>query len=677
MGKWVNKLMGRWVSHPLTHSPFTIHHSPFTSLQRSVFSPGVFIGVVLLLFFRPLICGVTFEWSNTYAQILIIVLLGLWVIGMLLKWELSIHRIPLPILLFSIALIISTIYSVSRGISVRQLYQFLSYPLLYLLIVNVLGSPVTSHQSAVGSRQSAVGSHHSPFIIAAIFLAAILVIAYGIYQYYFGLERMREFLIAHYDISEFHPDFLRRALYGREAFSTFLFAPALAAYLGMILPLALSFFIYLSGWKRIFPAILFISGVFCLYLTFSYGGWASSLFAIFLVLLVSLRKYRVHILSFAVIAAFLLLLPYTREFIPGVERMGRSMSASLEVRLDYWRATWEMIKDYPVFGSGPGTFASLYAQHKIPFAEETRMAHNNYLQVFSEMGILGIASFLWLGVAFLKAGWRKFRESSKKTEKALLLGCYAGIITFLINSFGYFDLYIPGIATYVWIFAGVVMATRKGTKAQSSRGTERQRHNDKLPLSYRLKSNLLRVVALIVVFFLLCSSIVMVRRPMLADRHSMEAHSYLVRGNLKRAASEVRGAIKLDPLNPVFHHQLGMIYQRGGILNQAVASFEEAIQLNPFISHYHYSLGKALWTKSGEKDEALMNQAVASFERARDYFPASVRYRLILAMIYKRMERKSDALAEYKEALRLDYERAVKIEPWIGELKEELEQYLK
>jgi len=653
-------------------SKFEIRNSKLFKERESIFSLGVFIGVLLLLFFRPLIDGVTYEWSNTYAQTLIIVLLGLWMIGMLLKEELSIQRIPLPIILFFIALIISTVVSVSRGLSLRQFYQFLSYPLLYLLIVNALGGKI--------SRKKEV-----TFIIAAIFFSAILVIAYGIYQHYIGLERMREFVRAHYDISTLHPDFYRRIFYGREVFSTFLFAPALAAYLGMILPLALSFFIYLSGWKRIFPAILFISGVFCLYLTFSFGGWATSLFAIFLVLLVSLRKYRVHILSFIAIAAFLFLLPYTREFIPGAERVGRAMAGSLEVRLDYWRATWEMIKDYPVFGSGLETFGSLYAQHKIPFAEETRMAHNNYLQVFSEMGALGLISFLWLGMAFLKAGRRRLTESSKNYEKALILGCYAGIITFLINSFGYFDLYIPGIATYVWIFAGVVMAT------QSTRVPEHQLtspancklqiancklfRKGKLPITnYQLP--ITRAVALIVVFFLLGSSIVMVRRPMLADRHSGKAHSYLMIGNIEAAVSEAGKAIKLDPLNPAFHYQLGMIYQEKGALNQAIEALERAIQRNPFISYYHYSLGKVLWAKSGEKDEALMNQAVASFESARDYFPASVRYRLILAMAYKRVERKSDALAEYEKALKLDYERAVKVEPWLIELKEKLEQYL-
>lgn len=670
----------------------------------SVFSLGVFSGVILLLFFRPLLCGVTYGWTNTYAQILIIVLLGLWVAGMLIKGELKIYKISLPILLFSTALIISTVVSISPGESARQFYQFLSYPLLYLIIVNALSGKINrkegliivlafliasviagtfltvkvfggelSHSLAFSAVIIAPVSFllflhtRSPILsekdraiqifIMAIFLAAILVIVYGIYQHYIGLERMREFAKTHYDVTRLHPDLAARILYGREVFSTFLFSPALASYLGIILPIALSFFIYLSNWKRIFPGVIFISGVFCLYLTFSYGGWVSSLFAIFLVLFISLRKYRVHLLIFSAIVAFLFLFFYIRGFI--TPRLSEAMAASIEVRLDYWRATWRMILDYPLFGSGLGTFSSLYAQHKIPFAEETRMAHNNYLQVFSEMGILGVLSFLWMWVAFLKAGWRKIKESSKKHEKALLLGCYVGVITFLINSFGYFCLYIPGIATYVWVFAAIVMVTV----------------GNKVPISYKLKNNYVRAAALVVMLFLVGSSVAVVRRPMMADHYSGEAHFYLMGGDMERAASEADKAIKLDPLNPAFHYQLGTIYEKKGALGQAIASFEKATQLNPFVSHYHSSLGKALWAKSMGRDEALINQAVASFERARDHFLASVRHRLILAIIYKRVGRKADALAEYEKVLTLDYERAVRIEPWLIELKDELADY--
>jgi Tfp pilus assembly protein PilF len=144
---------------------------------------------------------------------------------------------------------------------------------------------------------------------------------------------------------------------------------------------------------------------------------------------------------------------------------------------------------------------------------------------------------------------------------------------------------------------------------------------------------------------------------------------------MERAISEVGKAIKLDPLNASFHHQLGTIYQGKGALEEAIQSFEKAISLNPFISHYHSSLGNALWAKSRGRDETVMNEAVASFERARDHFPASVRHRLILAIMYKRVGRKSDALAEYEKVLTLDYERALKIEPWLTELKDELAAY--
>ena len=62
-----------------------------------------------------------------------------------------------------------------------------------------------------------------------------------------------------------------------------------------------------------------------------------------------------------------------------------------EGRPTYWANTAEIFKDYPILGSGLGTFPSLY-----PDKEEGETlirlyhAHNDYLEYLSELGMVGM-----------------------------------------------------------------------------------------------------------------------------------------------------------------------------------------------------------------------------------------------------------------------------------------------
>ncbi|MCK4262037.1 hypothetical protein KAX00_02925, partial [bacterium] len=75
-----------------------------TSAHR-VASLIIFSGLLILIFFRPLISGITWKWSNTYFQLLILFLIGVWLLRMVLEGRITFLKTPLdfPILAFSIA----------------------------------------------------------------------------------------------------------------------------------------------------------------------------------------------------------------------------------------------------------------------------------------------------------------------------------------------------------------------------------------------------------------------------------------------------------------------------------------------------------------------------------------------------------------------------------------------
>lgn len=430
-------------------------------------------GLLVIAFFRPLIDGITWPWSNTYAQILILFLLAVWLLKMTVQGELVFHRTPLdiPILLFSLALIISVFGSVNKEVSFRQLYQFLSYPVLYFIIVNNLGKKLTPRQGAalvfslfltialagavwlrgiglpwfsalapaLAVIAVSIPLFRSPKIIRGenitihsillplMLIVVILVSLYGIYQYYWGLERTRQ-LVQQMQNVQFPPAFLAR-LEVHRVFSTFVFPPALAGYLAIVLPLALALFILVrSGWLRVWSGLTLILGGFCLFLTFSEGGWISFALAVFLFIFIlsGPRCRRLLWLSFPLVSGLFLALLLS-GFLPEVDWV--RFQASTRVRIEYWRAGLGMLKDYPLFGSGLGTWGCIYARYKLPGAEETQLAHNNYLQIWTETGILGIISFFWLWVAFLRAGWKIANGPSPIAHRQSLMAHHPSPIT--------------------------------------------------------------------------------------------------------------------------------------------------------------------------------------------------------------------------------------------------------
>jgi tetratricopeptide (TPR) repeat protein len=77
---------------------------------------------------------------------------------------------------------------------------------------------------------------------------------------------------------------------------------------------------------------------------------------------------------------------------------------SVLYRIQYWTATWPIIREHPWLGVGPGNFRQHYLQHKLPEAsEEISDPHNLVLDLWSTGGVPGLLGLL--GILTL-AVWR-------------------------------------------------------------------------------------------------------------------------------------------------------------------------------------------------------------------------------------------------------------------------------
>jgi|GEM_PF-190103 len=115
-----------------------------------------------------------------------------------------------------------------------------------------------------------------------------------------------------------------------------------------------------------------------------------------------------------------------------------------EYRSFYWAQTADIVGDFPVFGSGLGTFASVYpAYDRKMIPAQFSHAHNDYLEYLSELGILGLICLFGGIVIFLIKSFLVWRERSHPQVKALALGGILSITLLLLHSITDFNLHIP------------------------------------------------------------------------------------------------------------------------------------------------------------------------------------------------------------------------------------------
>jgi O-antigen ligase len=131
-------------------------------------------------------------------------------------------------------------------------------------------------------------------------------------------------------------------------------------------------------------------------------------------------------------------------------------ATSASARLDYWRAAVQTTVAKPVFGTGPGTFQRPYAQLKSPDSEMARLTHNDYLEQFSDSGLMGgVFYFSWIGLALVFIG-RKVWVS----RDSITFGIFGGLFAWFLQGFGEFSLYLPALAWTAFTLLGLLIGQK-------------------------------------------------------------------------------------------------------------------------------------------------------------------------------------------------------------------------
>jgi hypothetical protein len=141
---------------------------------------------------------------------------------------------------------------------------------------------------------------------------------------------------------------------------------------------------------------------------------------------------------------------------------------SFNERLSKWRGAAAMVAKQPLWGWGPGQFVlHQYAYTRLGIPPELirpygasfeEMAYNEYLQTAAELGLPGLALYLFLLAAFFSKASRALRRLPEGLRRTALLGCSAGVAAQMVDALANASWRYAECSVFFWLILGLGVA---------------------------------------------------------------------------------------------------------------------------------------------------------------------------------------------------------------------------
>jgi len=131
-------------------------------------------------------------------------------------------------------------------------------------------------------------------------------------------------------------------------------------------------------------------------------------------------------------------------------------------RADFIRWGLNIVKDYPINGTGAGGWNALY-HHYQDYLFFTTEAHNHFIQVWVEAGTIGLLAFLAIWILFFRAAYQTYQRSrnNRNTDQQILIGgTFTAAVALGIHAAIDFDLSLSAIALVLWILWALISSAQ-------------------------------------------------------------------------------------------------------------------------------------------------------------------------------------------------------------------------
>ncbi len=601
------------------------------------------IALVILvpIAFYPRCITVFLPAKEAVSVVIILLALMFWGLRMINKEEIKFISTPLnlPILSFIAICALSLIWSNSFFVSLKELPLFLAGPLLYFVITNSINDERQINR-----------------ILNVLLIIGTLFGIYGIFQYN-GI-----------DFSFWILNIGRQQVFGLFGNVNYF-----AEYLIVPLPIAVSlFFASRNKFKKILLLIAILAMGASLIVTFARGSYLSfgvSLIFMFFLFLISRgknfiknnKKIFITILVVIIITTFLFVVPTPLNKSGTVISKIKSRISVTQFAQDYsikrriaiWKFTGMMIKDHPLLGSGIGTYkyntlryqAEFFAQgenrslYPHGFADK---AHNEYLQLWAELGIIGLGIFIWLIISYFRFGLKILRKIKDEYRQGIIIGLMGAIIAVLVDGIFGFPLHLPATIVLFWLVLELTVAV----------GLLKDEVNAQEIKMIRENSNISRFKPLLYIGIILFTIFlgVTVIRPFIARIYWYYGFKEIEKENWDKAIKTYGEALKWDPYLGEIYYDIGKILETKEFYGVAMEYFDKA---EKYIDHPDLPQDFALiYLKKGQLDKAAikLKQTISYQSDEKSMLPLYSE----LGNVYLQLERYKPAEIAFKNALKIN-----------------------
>lgn len=332
----------------------------------------------------------------------------------------------------------------SAFVSKDMAFSFMNWalqPLMYALVYLLIYTTVSTEKE----KEKA---------LYAFLAGAVVTVVYGFFQYANAADMAADMEAQSWVDPERFP-LLRRRMY-----STLENPNLFGAYLLMIISILTAFTLRERAVKkRTVFAVILLSLLLCLALTYSRGAWVSLAAIVLGLTLFYDKKFGLLFLLVPVVLAF-----YHGQVVERFLSLFSGEDTSVDLRFALWESTMAMIEEHPLLGVGWGAYFLAYPDYNFFIQEEGVLifhAHNMYLNMLAEVGIPGGMAFL---LAFFAQGilcWRNYRHGNDSFTKSMGLGGVLMVMALSVISMGDHVLFSRSVSFCFWSLSALCASYRK------------------------------------------------------------------------------------------------------------------------------------------------------------------------------------------------------------------------
>ena len=319
----------------------------------------------------------------------------------------------------------------------------------------------------------------------------------------------------------------------------------------------------------------------------------------------SLKKQRLALI-FLLICCIAIFLPISGK--STFERLQKRSDQFSYERFGIWSSSLRMALDFPIKGVGLAQFQYVATAYNFPvehgvarYGKNINSAHNDILQIFAELGLLGLIPALGSLGLMCSYAIRCFRRTPRSWTS---VATFAVLLGFLIQSSFSYLLSSPALA-FILTFMGILILNTKPSPPPKI-------------LAFPA-SKLWGLLVCVVAAYILLYAIIY---PLLAHRQYLHYERAMEEKDILRALPHLQSALEWVPIHPLYHYALGSLYldvfkkaPQQDLFDKAEDALDTAIRYNP--RNYKYYETRAILYK--ELFDTLSPQPATAEKALREY----------------------------------------------------------